>query len=149
MRGQYDHRHRRSHGERGLSGPLILSIRQPWAWLIVNGWKDIENRDWPTNVRDRILIHAGKSMTRDEYDDACDFARPLLPEWVQIPAYEALERGGIVGEACVVDCVDGSPSRWFVGRYGFVLAGQRSLPFRPMRGQLVFFRESMPLPPPA
>jgi len=21
-----------------------LSIRQPWAWLIVHGWKDIENR---------------------------------------------------------------------------------------------------------
>jgi hypothetical protein len=23
-----------------------LSIKQPWAWLIVNGHKDIENRDW-------------------------------------------------------------------------------------------------------
>lgn len=22
-----------------------LSIQQPWAWLIVNGFKDIENRD--------------------------------------------------------------------------------------------------------
>lgn len=26
-----------------------LSIRQPWAWLVVQGYKDIENRDWPTN----------------------------------------------------------------------------------------------------
>lgn len=29
----------------------ILSIRQPWAWLIVNGYKDIENRTWPTHFR--------------------------------------------------------------------------------------------------
>lgn len=36
-----------------------LSIRQPGAWLIVNGHKDIENRDWPTtNFRGRLLVHA-------------------------------------------------------------------------------------------
>lgn len=28
-----------------------ISIRQPWAWLILNAGKDIENRDWPTNFR--------------------------------------------------------------------------------------------------
>ncbi|MEI3544750.1 MAG: ASCH domain-containing protein [Alphaproteobacteria bacterium] len=38
----------------------ILSIRQPWAWLIVNGYKDIENRTWPTHFRGKVLIHAGK-----------------------------------------------------------------------------------------
>jgi hypothetical protein len=35
-----------------------LSIRQPWAWLIVQGDKDIENRS--TTYRRRVLIHAGK-----------------------------------------------------------------------------------------
>lgn len=25
---------------------IALSIRQPWAWLIINAGKDIENRDW-------------------------------------------------------------------------------------------------------
>ena len=24
----------------------VISIRQPWAWLIVNGYKDVENRTW-------------------------------------------------------------------------------------------------------
>ncbi|WP_229215634.1 ASCH domain-containing protein [Duganella sp. CY15W] len=37
-----------------------LSIRQPWAWLIVNGYKDIENRSWSTNVRGKVLVHASK-----------------------------------------------------------------------------------------
>ncbi len=39
-----------------------LSIRQPWAWLIANGYKDIENRSWRTNFRGEFLIHAGKKF---------------------------------------------------------------------------------------
>ena len=35
-----------------------LSIRQPWAWLILHGGKDIENRTWATKLRGRVLIHA-------------------------------------------------------------------------------------------
>jgi hypothetical protein len=45
-----------------------LSIRQPWAWLIVNGYKDIENRSWATKFRGPVLIHAAKGMTGAEYN---------------------------------------------------------------------------------
>ncbi|WP_234838619.1 ASCH domain-containing protein [Sinorhizobium meliloti] len=41
---------------------LAISIMQPWAWLIVNGHKDIENRDWPTKSRGPVAIHAGKKV---------------------------------------------------------------------------------------
>lgn len=34
-----------------------LSIQQPWAWLIVNGYKDVENRDWNTKFRGRFYVH--------------------------------------------------------------------------------------------
>ena len=37
-----------------------LSIRQPWAWLIVAGYKDVENRTWATDFRGRIYVHAGQ-----------------------------------------------------------------------------------------
>jgi hypothetical protein len=30
------------------AGMKVLVVRQPWAWLIVNGFKDIENRSWKT-----------------------------------------------------------------------------------------------------
>ena len=43
-----------------------LSIRQPWAWLIVHGRKDIENRSWRTKFRGRFLVHAAQGMTRRE-----------------------------------------------------------------------------------
>ena len=34
-----------------------ISIRQPWAWLIVQGYKDIKNRTWAAKYRGPILIH--------------------------------------------------------------------------------------------
>lgn len=36
----------------------VLSIRQPWASLIVKGCKDVENRTWKTDYRGPIAIHA-------------------------------------------------------------------------------------------
>lgn len=41
-----------------------ISIMQPWAWLIVNGHKSIENRSWRCHVRGPILIHAGKKLDK-------------------------------------------------------------------------------------
>ncbi len=46
-----------------------LSIMQPWAWLIVNGHKDIENRNWPTRFRGPVYIHAGKKIDGDAASD--------------------------------------------------------------------------------
>lgn len=39
-----------------------ISIRQPYAYLIVNGKKDIENRNWKTKQRGRVLIHASQKI---------------------------------------------------------------------------------------
>ncbi|MFD2754254.1 ASCH domain-containing protein [Comamonas terrae] len=118
-----------------------LSIRQPWAWLIVNGHKDIENRDWATNFRGQLLVHAGLTMPRKYYDQvALELeAAGLLPAG-GLPAYEDLERGGFVGWTRVVDCVTESDSGWKQdGSYGFVLRDSRPIPFLPWKGKLNFF----------
>lgn len=117
-----------------------LSIRQPWAHLIINGGKDIENRDWPTRVRGRVLVHASRGMTRREYDDVFwMLRRAQLVAHQPLPRIGALERGGIIGSVEIIDCVRASPSPWFVGSYGFVLRDPQPLPFRPLKGQLGFF----------
>lgn len=113
-----------------------LSIRQPWAWLIVNGHKDIENRQWRTHFRGKIYVHASKGMTRDEYESARDIAEE---QGVELPPFDKLERGGIVGTVEIVDCVDEDPSPWFFGEYGFLLKNPAVLPFRPLSGKLGFF----------
>jgi hypothetical protein len=120
-----------------------LSIRQPWAWLIVNGHKDIENRQWKTHQRGRIAVHASKGMTRDEYAIADVLAEE---QGVTLPAFEDLERGGIVGTVEIVDCVDRDASPWFFGDYGFVLKNPRLVPFQPMSGRLNFFNVELKTP---
>lgn len=119
----------------------VLSIRQPWAWLIVNGGKDIENRKWSTKYRGPVLIHASKGMTRAEFHAAKDFAFWAYGGCLctNFPSFDDLERGGIVGLAEIVDCVSQSKSPWFMGDFGFVLRNARLLPFFPMRGMLGFF----------
>ena len=117
-----------------------LSIRQPWAWLIVNGYKDIENRTWPTKVRGDILIHASKGCTNQEFEDAISFVDSFNPALAaKIPEISKLKRGGIVGIAKLTDCVTKSNSKWFAGKFGFVLKGGYEFPFRPMAGMLGFF----------
>lgn len=109
-----------------------LSIMQPWAWLIVNGKKNIENRDWPTKMRGRIYVHAGKKMD----PGAVEYIRNEYPD-IALP--DRYELGGIVGEVTITGCVEESTSRWFYGDYGFTLERGRPIPFRAYRGQLGFF----------
>jgi hypothetical protein len=117
---------------------LALSIRQPWAWLILYAGKDIENRDWRTAQRGPFLIHASKGMTRDEYRNGVDTLAEIRPD-LQLPPFEDLPRGGIVGSAVLADCVSESDSPWFFGFYGYVLRDATPLPFRPYKGALGFF----------
>lgn len=114
---------------------LALSVRQPWAWLIVTGHKQVENRSWPTKVRGWIGIHAGL-----KYDMEGDsWVRDVFPE-IPLPRVHEFERGGIVGRANLADCVETFQSRWFFGPYGFALDHVEPLPFAPCRGKLGFFR---------
>lgn len=114
----------------------VLSIRQPWAWLIVNGYKDIENRTWPTQFRGKFLIHAGKKFASD-FEPADE---RVLGERMGIILPNKFDFGGIVGIAEIIDCVTESPSPWFFGEYGFVLKNAKPLSFHPCKGKLGFFR---------
>lgn len=120
---------------------LALSIMQPWAWLIVNRHKAIENRHWSTRFRGPVAIHAGKKIDADAASDVYSGIHPVTGEvahW-SIEATDGRDMGGIVGVAEIVDCVEHADSPWFVGRYGFVLANQRPIPFIPVKGALGFF----------
>jgi len=115
-----------------------LSIRQPWAWLIANGYKDIENRRWRTHLRGRIWIHAGsRRVTKAEYERFLTICRGRRIK--RFPKREEFKFGGIVGSVEIVDCVTASRSYWFGGDYGFVLRNARQTPFRPIKGMLGFF----------
>lgn len=116
-----------------------LSVRQPWAWLIVNGYKPYENRTWNTKLRGEILIHAGQIFDHDGYN----WVRESFPE-IPMPQPFEFERGGIVGAANLWEVATASSSPWFFGPLGFCLSEAKPLPFVAMPGRLGFFDVELP-----
>jgi hypothetical protein len=111
--------------------------------LIVNGYKDIENRNWPTRFRGWFLVHAGKNWDK-AYDPKGELGYiplvDLFASAAELRPPRDLPRGGIVGLARITDCVTRHNSQYFSGPYGFVIAEAHSLPFTPLRGRLGFFQ---------
>jgi len=127
-----------------------LSLRQPWAALVVHFGKHIENRRWNTSFRGEFLIHAAKGMTNREFEEAMDFAFELIGDKCPTEAQlrSMLMFGGIVGRANLVDVIpprsmfypSGVERGWHMPeQYGFVLESVAPLTFEPMRGELGFF----------
>jgi hypothetical protein len=114
-----------------------LSIKQPWAQLIIIGAKDVENRTRPTSFRGRFAVHV--SLRRADYEDVDIEA---IPRDLQEPAKRAWERnasaGRVIGTVELIDCIRDSDSIWAVNDYWhWVLREPR--PYtrsRPARGQL-------------
>lgn len=113
-----------------------ISIRQPWAWLVVKGFKDIENRSWATRYRGSLLIHA--SLNEDDLDLDL-IAKIERRHKLKMP--QTYDTGGIVGVVDVVDCRKRPNSPWHHrGAVGWVLANARQLPMRECKGALRLFR---------
>ena len=115
-----------------------LSIRQPWAWLIVNGHKPIQNRPWDCGYRGPLLIHASKAVTEEDYEAAEAVIR-VHELGIVLPSPRQIQRGRIVGQVKLTDCVQRHVGPWFFGPYGFVLADAAPLPFRACPGKLGIF----------
>jgi len=112
-----------------------LSVRQPWAWAILNG-KPVENRGWPTRFTGPFLIHASKTFDHAGYSWILD-NRHLFS--TAIPNRDDFKMGGIVGKAKMIDCVNSYDSPFFFGPWGFVLKDAKPLPFVQYPGKLNFF----------
>lgn len=106
-----------------------LSIKQPWASLIVNGIKDIENRDWRTYFRGFVAIHSSAKLDRDEMESACGLMRGFVPRFSAARfQQDKFPLGAIIGVAEIVDCVESSESPWFMGDFGFVIRNAVAFP---------------------
>lgn len=126
-----------------------LSIKQPWAWLIVHGHKDIENRSWLKRFPPRVLVHAGRNFDDTAHRALIAGRHPARPmEMISLQIAEAYEKafranevktGGVVGVTDIVGVQEDHDSPWFVGDYGYILANARPLAFLPWRGELGFF----------
>jgi ASCH domain len=83
----------------------IISIKQPWAHLIVTGFKNVENRTWSTRYRGWALVHSSQrpdGISADQIEQRYGVRPP-----------SDLPRGGIVGMTEILDCVRPHPSKWY------------------------------------
>ena len=121
---------------RELAQHRALTIRQPWAWLIVNGYKDVENRSWRTRHRGALLIHAGASKT----DLNKSFLTTIQRRYgIRLP--KDFCHSGVIGVVDVAECKKHSSSVWHRrGSIGCILERPRRLSYRPCKGALGLFR---------
>ena len=123
-----------------------LSLKQPYAWLIANGYLLVDDRTWGTAHRGSILIHASKGL----YEQYYDFIK--LNTHIPLPSKDKLEYGGVVGVAKLVLCcrpgelpAGVSSEQWahFSGvhqqYFGFLFEQAIPLPFMPCLGKLGIF----------
>ena len=130
-----------------------LSLKQPWAALLVHGRKTIEVRKWRTPRRGRILIHAAKVPD------------PRPEAWAQVPPQLRNATGlmgGIIGAAQLTGCTAYREVKSFTADqhrhlnlpdwfqppllYGFTFAEPEVLPFRALSGWMRFFPVDDPTP---
>ena len=70
----------------------VLTIKEPWATLIINGYKKYEFRSWKTNYRGKILIHAGKTTDKVAFSRVKDYNLEI-------------NNGSIIGECNITECI--------------------------------------------
>lgn len=116
-----------------------LSLKQPWAELILQDRKTIEIRKWNTRFRGRFLIHASLQPNKGQLE-RFGIVSPQL--------------GSIVGEAELVDVIMYATKEAFDADfdkhlattyvfdkklYGFVLKNVKRVTPKQLKGRLNFF----------
>lgn len=117
---------------------LALSIRPAWAWAVIHGGKDVENRSRPCRFRGRFLVHAGLEAEMSDYEAiigllaaAREACRPCRDEFAV---------GGIIGSVELAGVAEASGSVWYrPGAVAWLLRNPRPLPFIPCRGYRNWF----------
>ena len=71
-----------------------LSLKQPFAELIVSGKKNIELRKWNTKFRGEFLIHASKIPDK-EFMKKFGFDNPMKNEFINIRCFFKKETSNI------------------------------------------------------
>lgn len=114
-----------------------LTVRQPWAWAIVEGLKRVENRPKRTHLRERIYIHAGR-LADPKSVEHC--RRLCAKAGVKMPDPKTLITRALIGTVTIYDCVPPFRNAWAFGPWCWLLEKPRKLarPI-PMSGALGFW----------
>jgi len=118
-----------------MDGIRALTLQQPWAWAVIQGYKDVENRSWSTSHRGLLLIHAGRQFDAAGFEFIWKLGlHRALP--MELPL------GRLVGSIQLQDVATRYPSQWsFRGARHWVLTKPREFrtPLPCRGGQKLFY----------
>lgn len=145
---------------------VCLSMHQPWASLLVHGIKTHEGREWPTNYRGRVWIHAASAPPVDISSVEAHYRKFLKKSDVEVSAHDVSGTDTslctkeeknfplfyptkvLLGYVFLVDCLDREnyesaylpEERQEESTYSFICTGATALLFPlPMMGNHKFF----------
>lgn len=95
----YGHLHNMAFGKPIKKQCKAISMYQPYAWLIANGHMDIDDRNWNTNYRGKLAIHASKKFDLNYYLYVSNVLK------IKMPAPEDFEYGGIIAFCNLDNCL--------------------------------------------
>ena len=128
----------------------VITIRQPWAALIVSGHKDIENRDWrlPDKFRNcTVLIHSSAKPAFDPHTAQLEMVARGWPMEILHPTTLC---GCIIGAVqftvCLASSTDNAPSEWADqgSKFWWMIGKVLPLPPVPAIGKLKFWQFDYP-----
>lgn len=121
----------------------VISIKEPFATFIRNGYKKIETRSWKTNYRGELFIHASAKNIAKEF---------LTNEYIVSLTNELnMNYGNIICRANLVDCIymdekflnlikkdkkEFELGVYEIGRYAWVLEDIEAINPIPAKGKL-------------
>ena len=121
----------------------VICVKQPWAWFIVNGYKDIENRNnHPRDkfIGERVYIHASASkVTKANFEKAIDDAKAVKAK--NFPkSKDDFIYGAIIGSVVIKSSSRSSKSFWaFKGNCHWLLEKAQKIKPVFMKGQQALF----------
>jgi hypothetical protein len=142
-----------------------ISLKQPWAWLMVNGYKMPEFRNKCSSFRGECYIHASKTIDKKAFDwIASHLPKPYIQEFMPngLPQLGMFNTGKIIGKLTIVDCYNIEFARYMyrndiwlqvagddLGRYVFITKFPVSFPPHeqlPCKGTIfpLFFEPILP-----
>lgn len=129
-----------------------ITLKQPFAHLIVTGHKEFETRNWQTNYRGDLYIHAGQQFYFSDYN-VCQqdpFFKAALPD------LSKLQTGAIIGKVKLVNCARVEEIKhmltekelkfgnYWPGYYGWELEEPQMIEPIPMLGKLSIWEADIP-----
>jgi hypothetical protein len=109
----------------------ILTLKEPWGWLMVHGFKDMENRTWKTKAHGRTLFTSSAVLDLGEYQRARAICVPLN---IRLPRPDDIKTGGIIGFADLAPQITDNRSVWFCGPCAWPMVNHFPLPFQRVKG---------------